>query len=53
MSDPRHGLSWFSRRLVEILPVAVYVRDIDARIVAFNQRAIDLWGRTPEPRPNG
>jgi PAS domain S-box-containing protein len=47
MSDPRHELSWFSKRLVEILPAAVYVCDIDAVIVAFNQRAIELWGRTP------
>jgi PAS domain S-box-containing protein len=47
MSDPPRGLSWFSKRLIEILPAAVYVCDTDAVIVAFNQRAAELWGRTP------
>jgi PAS domain S-box-containing protein len=47
MSDPPFGLSWFSKRLIEILPAAVYVCDTDAVIVAFNRRATQLWGRTP------
>jgi PAS domain S-box-containing protein len=47
MSDPSRGLSWFSKRLIEILPAAVYVCDTDAVIVAFNPRAAQLWGRTP------
>jgi PAS domain S-box-containing protein len=47
MSAPSPGLSWFSKRLVEILPAAVYVCDREAVIVAFNQRATELWGRTP------
>jgi PAS domain S-box-containing protein len=47
MSDPSRGLNWFSKRLIEILPAAVYVCDTDAVIVAFNQRATELWGRTP------
>ena len=47
MSDPSHGLNWFSKRLIEVLPAAVYVCDTDAVIVAFNQRATELWGRTP------
>jgi len=47
MSNPPHGLSWFSKRLIEILPAAVYVCNTDAVIVAFNQRATELWGRTP------
>jgi PAS domain S-box-containing protein len=47
MSGP-HGLNWFSKHLVEILPAAVYVCDIEATIVAFNQRATELWGRTPK-----
>jgi PAS domain S-box-containing protein len=32
-----------------VLPVAVYVCDRDARIVGFNRRAVDLWGREPSP----
>jgi PAS domain S-box-containing protein len=47
MSDPSHGLNWFSKRLIEILPAAVYVCNTDAVIVAFNERATELWGRTP------
>jgi len=48
MSNPPRPLDWFSRHLVEILPAAVYVCDTDAVIVAFNQRATELWGRTPK-----
>jgi PAS domain S-box-containing protein len=47
MSDPTHGLSWFSKRLIEILPAAVYVCDTEGVIVAFNRRAAELWGRAP------
>lgn len=50
--------------LIDALPVAVYICDHDARIVGFNRRAIELWGREPAPderfcgslrmlRPNG
>lgn len=41
-------LGWFSERLIEILPAAVYVCDTEAVIVAFNARATELWGRTPQ-----
>jgi PAS domain S-box-containing protein len=47
VQSSQHGLEWFSRHLIEILPAAVYVCDADAVIVAFNQRAAELWGRTP------
>ena len=30
-----------------MLPAAVYVCDASAVVVAFNKRAIELWGRTP------
>jgi PAS domain S-box-containing protein len=49
VTDPEHGLEWFSKRLIEILPAAVCVCDADAVIVAFNQRATQLWGRSPKP----
>ncbi|HEY4040796.1 MAG TPA: HWE histidine kinase domain-containing protein [Rhodopila sp.] len=49
MGDLEHGLEWFSKRLIEILPAAVYVCNADAVIVAFNERATQLWGRSPRP----
>ena len=48
MPDPR-GHDWFSSDLIEILPAAVYVCNADAVVVAYNRRAIELWGRTPTP----
>lgn len=35
--------------LIDALPVAIYVCDLDARIVGFNRRAVELWGREPGP----
>ena len=40
-------LGWFSKTLIEALPTAVYVCAMDSVVVAFNQRAVELWGRTP------
>ena len=34
---------------MDALPLAVYVCDRDARIVGFNRRAVELWGREPNP----
>src|SRR6185295_18248564 len=34
---------------VDALPVAVCISDCDGRIVRFNQRARELWGRVPTP----
>src|SRR6202165_2647260 len=36
------------RRLVELMPVAVYVCDTSGRIQSYNKRAVELWGREPE-----
>jgi PAS domain S-box-containing protein len=44
----RPALDWFSTDLIEILPAAVYVCDVDAIVVSYNRRAAELWGRTPE-----
>ena len=33
------------RRLVELMPVAVYVCDTSGIIQSFNNRAVELWGR--------
>jgi PAS domain S-box-containing protein len=34
--------------VLEAIPAAVYICAADGRIVRFNQRAAELWGRTPE-----
>src|SRR5258707_14612353 len=47
--DSSQSLSWFSKGLIEVLPAAVYVCDASAVVVAFNKRATELWGRTPNP----
>src|SRR5262245_54456387 len=36
-------------RLLELLPAAVYVCDIDGVVVRYNKRAAELWGRSPLP----
>jgi PAS domain S-box-containing protein len=36
------------RRLVELMPVAVYVCDTSGVIQSYNNRAVELWGRKPE-----
>jgi PAS domain-containing protein len=33
------------RRLVEVMPVAVYVCDTSGIIHNYNNRAVELWGR--------
>jgi PAS domain S-box-containing protein len=48
VKEPRQGLDWFSAELIDILPAAVYVCDADAVIVAYNQRAAELWARNPK-----
>ena len=36
------------RRLVEVMPVAVYVCDTSGIIQNYNTRAVELWGREPK-----
>ncbi|MEZ2354978.1 ATP-binding protein [Caballeronia sp. RCC_10] len=36
-------------RLIEGLPVAVYVCDLNGQIVRYNRRAVELWGRSLGP----
>ena len=36
------------RRLVEVMPVAVYVCDTSGNIQNYNNRAVELWGREPQ-----
>jgi len=35
-------------RLVELMPVAVYVCDTSGTIQSYNSRAVELWGREPK-----
>jgi PAS domain S-box-containing protein len=34
-------------RLLEMLPIAIYMCDAQGRITGFNRRAVDVWGREP------
>jgi PAS domain S-box-containing protein len=36
-------------RLLEVLPAAVYVCDLDGVVVRYNKMAAELWGRSPIP----
>jgi PAS domain S-box-containing protein len=36
------------RTLFDLVPVAVYTCDAEGVIQAFNRRAVELWGRTPQ-----
>jgi two-component system, chemotaxis family, CheB/CheR fusion protein len=36
------------RRLLDVLPAAIYVTDAEGRITYFNDAAAELWGRRPK-----
>jgi PAS domain S-box-containing protein len=38
-----------SDEILELLPIATCVCDAAGRILQYNQRAVELWGRPPEP----
>ncbi|MCB9854480.1 MAG: PAS domain S-box protein [Phycisphaerales bacterium] len=42
-SEARH------RQLIDTLPAAVYQCGLDGRITIFNDAAVEIWGRVPEP----
>ncbi len=35
-------------RLLEVIPAAAYTTDAQGLITAFNQRAVEVWGRAPK-----
>jgi PAS domain S-box-containing protein len=39
-----------SDEILDLLPVAICVCDGDGRIVQYNSRAMEFWGRAPRPR---
>jgi PAS domain S-box-containing protein len=48
---PERGLERFldaTPGFLDTLPIGVYVCDRDGKLVRFNRRATELWGRTPE-----
>lgn len=49
MPTSQQELNWISKNLIEVLPAAVYVCNLEGVVVAFNRRATELWGRTPKP----
>ena len=38
-----------SDEILELLPVATCICDLDGRILQYNRRAVELWGRAPQP----
>jgi PAS domain S-box-containing protein len=35
--------------MIEMLPVGIYICDLEGRVIRHNRQAIDLWGRFPDP----
>ena len=46
----RQELNWISKNLIEVLPAAFYVCNLEGVVVAFNRRATELWGTKPQAR---
>src|SRR5687767_8199875 len=38
-----------SDEILELLPIATCVCDAAGRILQYNERAVELWGRPPQP----
>jgi PAS domain S-box-containing protein len=36
--------------ILDLLPVATFICDANGTILQYNQKAVDIWGRVPEPR---
>ncbi len=46
--EPQHsGLLGASPEIIELLPIAAYACDAAGRVLWFNRRAAELWGRMP------
>jgi signal transduction histidine kinase len=42
----RGAFAW-NKGFLDLMPTAVFVCDEDGRVACFNDKAVDLWGRTP------
>lgn len=38
-----------SDEILELLPVATCICDLEGRIIQYNRRAVEIWGRKPNP----
>ena len=47
------ALAHLDQVAMDALPLAVYLCAEDGRVVRFNQKAAELWGRTPKPGDSG
>src|SRR5919109_1840116 len=50
-SPPPVGLEQMlvgSRFILDLLPVATCICDLSGRIIQFNKRAVEIWGRAPD-----
>jgi PAS domain S-box-containing protein len=47
--EPLHHVLTTWDSLLESLPIAVYVCDTNGRIIQYNRKAAELWGRAPAP----
>jgi len=45
---PRHKSEEHFGCLLEVVPAAAYTTDAQGLITAFNQRAVEIWGRAPK-----
>src|SRR5688572_16569831 len=48
VASPEQALS-ASDKFLELLPIATVVCDSVGRIVQYNKRALEIWGRAPQP----
>lgn len=48
-SNPLMALANLDQAVLNALPQAVYLCAGDGRVIRFNDRAAELWGRTPHP----
>ena len=45
-AQDRHAAQF--QHLLEVMPAAAYTTDAEGLITAFNQRAVEVWGRQPK-----
>jgi len=38
--------------ILDMLPIATYICDARGTILQYNSRAVELWGRAPDPGPH-
>lgn len=48
-SDEAPYGEWGARQFLEAVPAAMYATDAQGRLTMFNDAAVALWGRRPEP----